>query len=279
MMNCEKHLNKIVIDVIAFSALLLILGCTEEQRKDEYIARVNDSYLTREEFASLVDTSKLNGNDKDQIIKDWIYTELLFQEAKKEGITKQENYNRISKNSSRQLAAALFLNEFSNSDKISFSDSDLLEYYESNKNYFRANTNYYLLNRVYFNSEDKAIKFRVAAIESDWNKAVSLFNSDSALKQNLKLQFVEENDIYPISLLRIIKDINPQEISTVITENTGYYSIVQLVDRYSKDSVLPFEQIKNEVKKRLVAEKRTELIENYLKELYSKNEIEIKNEN
>ncbi len=120
MMNCEKHLNKIVIDVIVFSALLLILGCTEEQRKDEYIARVNDSYLTREEFASLVDTSKLNGNDKDQIIKDWIYTELLFQEAKKEGITKQENYNRISKNSSRQLAAALFLNEFSNSDKIRF---------------------------------------------------------------------------------------------------------------------------------------------------------------
>ncbi len=100
-----------------------------------------------------------------------------------------------------------------------------------------------------------------------------------SLKQNLKLQFVEENDIYPISLLRIIKDINPQEISIVITENTGYYSIVQLLDRYSKDSVLPFEQIKNEVQKRFVAEKRTELIENYLKELYSKNEIEIKNEN
>ncbi len=71
--------------------------------------------------------------------------------------------------------------------KLDFSDSDLLEYYESNKNYFRANTNYYLLNRVYFNSEDKAIKFRVAAIESDWNKAVSLFNSDSVFKAKLKI--------------------------------------------------------------------------------------------
>lgn len=279
MMNCEKRLNQIVINVIVFSAMLLLWGCTEEHRKDEYIARVNKSYLTREELASLVDTSYLTKNQKEQIIKNWIYNELLFQEAEKEGITKQDEYIKIVKNSSKQLAAAIFLNDYSNSEKMGLSDSDLIEYYDNHLNYFRASKNYVLLNRVYFSDEDKAIKFRALALDSDWGKAVNVFISDSSLKQNLSLQLFEENDIYPLNLLRIIKDINPQELSIVITENPGYYSVLQLVDKYSKGSVLPFEHIIDIVRKRFIAEKKSELIENHLKELYSNNEIEIKNEN
>ena len=247
--------------------MLSIAGCTKEQRKDEFIARVNDAYLTREEFASLVDTSKINDIQKKQVIETWIYDELLFQEAKKEGILNREDYKKIVKNSERKLAASIFLKDFSDAEKIDYPDGDLFGYYEKNKNYFKANSNTYLINRVYFSDEDIAIKFRHFALENDWEKTINLFINDSSLKKNTQLELVEENKIYPIKLSRMINDLYPQEISIVITEKPEYYSIVQMIEKYSKDSFLPFEAIKNLVRERYVSEKKIKLIEEHLKEI------------
>ena len=279
MMNCEKHLNKTLTNILILSALLSITACSEQKQKDDYIARVNESYLTREDFASLVDTSKLNSFQKEQIIKNWIYNELLFQEAVRDGIVEDDDFKKILKNSERQLANAMFLKDLSDSEEIDFSDQDLIEYYDNNKNYFRASTNSYLINRVYFKDEDRAIRFRELALATDWDKSIDLITEDSSLHRYERFKLIEETEIYPLQLSRIIADLNTKEISIVITEKPGYYSIVQILEKYPKETILPFESTKDLVKKRFIAEKKTEIIENYLKELYSKNEIEIKNEN
>ncbi|HRN27571.1 MAG: hypothetical protein IT276_16170 [Ignavibacteriaceae bacterium] len=275
-MNCEKHLNKTLTKIFFLAGVLAIAACSKEQKKDDFIARVNDSYLTREEFASLADTSNLNSAQKEQLIKKWIYQEVLFQEAAKEGITKDKDYLNIIKKSSYELAAAMLIEKYESSEEINYSDDDLIYYYESDKNYFRLNSDSYQLNKVLFSSEDKAIKFRRLALDSDWKKAVNVFVSDSSLIKNLESVFVEENNIYPVQLSRIIKDFYPDEISIVIAEKPGYYSIVQLLNKYNKQSVPPFEIIKSKVEKRFTAEKKKLLVEEYLKTLYSENEIEIK---
>lgn len=276
MMNCEKHLNKTLTKIFFLAGLLAIAACSKEQKKDDFIARVNDSYLTREEFASLADTLNLNSAQKEQLIKKWIYQEVLFQEAAKEGITKDQDYLNIIKKSSYELAAAMLIEKYESSEEINYSDNDLINYYEADKNYFRLNSDSYQLNKVLFSSEDKAIKFRGLALDSDWKKAVNVFVSDSSLINNVESVFVEENNIYPVQLSRIIKDFYPDEISIVIAEKPGYYSIVQMLNKYNKQSVPPFEIIKSKVEKRFTAEKKKLLIEEYLKSLYSENEIEIK---
>lgn len=276
MMNCEKHLNKTIIKIFFLFGVIALTACSKEQKKDDFIARVNESYLTREELASLVDTSSLNSVEKDQLIKNWIYQQILFQEAENEGITKQKEYLNILKKSSYELAAAMLIENFLRSEDVNYSDDDLLDYYAIEKNYFRLSSNTYRLNKVVFSSEDKAIKFRTLALESDWQKAVSVFISDSALVQNIFSELFEENNIYPIQLSRIIKDFYADEISIVITEKPGYYSIVQFLNKYNKQSIPPFEIIKPKVEKRFIAEKKKILVEEFLKTLYSQNEIEIR---
>ncbi|MEO8230725.1 MAG: peptidylprolyl isomerase [Ignavibacteriota bacterium] len=275
-MNCEKHLNKTSTKIFFLAGVLAIAACSKEQKKDDFIARVNDSYLTREDFASLADTSNFNSAQKEQLIKKWIYQEVLFQEAAKEGITKDKDYLNIIKKSSYELAVAMLIERYESSEEINYSDDDLINYYESDKNYFRLNSDSYQLNKVSFSSEDKAIKFRRLALDSDWKKALSVFVSDSSLIKNAESVFVEENNIYPAQLSRIIKDFYPDEISIVIAEKPGYYSIVQLLNKYNKQSIPPFEIIKSKVEKRFTAEKKNLLVEEYLKDLYSQNEIEIK---
>lgn len=276
MMNCEAHLNKTLTKILFLFGVLVFAACSKEQKKDDFVARVNESYLTREDFASLADTANLNSAQKEQLIKNWIYQEVLFQAADKEGITTREDYLNIVNKSSNELAAAMLIDDYISNEKINYSDEDLIDYYESNKNYFRLNTDAYLINKVTFNNEDNAIKFRSLALDSEWKKAVSAFVNDSSLIINTESDLVEESNIYPVQLSRIIKDFYPGEISIVITNKPGYYSIVQLLNKLGKESVPPFEIIKTKVEKRFLAEKKKELVEEYLKNLYSQNEIEIK---
>ena len=275
-MNCEAHLNKTLTKILFLFGVLIFAACSKEQKKDDFVARVNDSYLTREDFASLADTANLNSAQKEQVIKNWIYQEVLFQAADKEGITNREDYLNIVNKSSNELAAAMLIDDYVSKEKINYSDEDLIKYYESNKNYFRLNTDAYLINKVTFNNEDNAIKFRSLALDSEWKKAVSAFVNDSSLIINTVSDLVEESNIYPVQLSRIIKDFYPEEISIVITNKPGYYSIVQLLNKLGKESVPPSELIKAKVEKRFIAEKNKALVEEYLKNLYSQNEIEIK---
>jgi hypothetical protein len=275
-MNCEKHLNKKATNTILLAGLLVFSGCSEETKKTDYIARVNETYLTREEFASLADTSNLNSFQKDQLIKSWVYNEMLFQAANDKGITNREDYNNNLEKSSKELAGAMLIEEFAESEEINYTDDDLIEYFEKNKNYFRLGLNSYLINKVSFNNEDQAIKFRALALESGWEKSVNIFSSDSSLLRNKSAGLIEENNVYPLQLSRIIRDLYPEEISIVITEKPEYYSVVQKITNFDKESIPPFEIIKSQVAQRFMAEIKRKVIENYLKELYSENEIEIK---
>lgn len=266
-------------DGIFLLGVILLLSCSEEPKKKDFVARVNNSYLTREELASLVDTTNLSRIEKDQIISDWIYRELLFQKAKEDGILDSEKYKNIISTSEKELAAAMLLKNYAEDEAIELDDDELKNYYEKNKNYFKLKIDSYLINKITFLSEEEAIKFRTLATESDWDKAVNFFSSDSNLVQLKKSELIEENYLHPKDLARIAGDLYTQEISLVFTEDSENYSVVQLLQKYSKDSTPPFEVIKQKVSERLFAEKRKQLIKNYINDLYLNNEIEIKNEN
>lgn len=276
MMHCEKLLSLKITRIIFLFSILFFTNCSKETKKEDYIARVNKTYLTREEFTSLVDTTNLTGIEKEQIIKSWIYRELLFQKAKEEGIIDQDDYKNVLKKSSQELAAAMLLNNYVSSEEIELSDSELLEYYERNKNSFQLSSDSYLINKISFNTEDKAITFRSLAIESDWVKAANVFGDDTSMLRSINAELIEEKNLYPYQLMKIAKDIYPQEISIVITENAQYYSIVQILGKFPKGSIPKFEIIRQKIETRLLAEKKKQLIDYYLKELYSNNDIEIK---
>lgn len=279
MMNYEKLIHNTVSSIIFFSVVLGISSCSEKKQKDDFVARVNDSYLTREDLASLVDTSGLTSEERNKAIKTWIYNELLYQVAVSDGITKEEEYLRIIKDAKKKLAGSIYINKIIDEEDFEISEDDLYDYYDKNKVYYKADEILFKLNRVYFNDEDKAIKFRNTALETNWQNAVNIFDNDSALIRKIDLQVIKESNLYPIQIAKIMKDFYPQEISIVITEKPGYYSLTQFLDKYTKGSELPFEAIKENLAHRLKAEMKIKAIEKHIKELYSKNDIEIKNEN
>lgn len=275
MMNSIRHLsrlNKISLMLIAAS---ILTGCGKEQPKTEYVARVNDAYFTKKELASLIDTTMVNTLHKSEVIRNWINREILFQKAKKDGIVKQDDYKRLIKNSGKELAGALLLDNYISSVTINFEQRDLINYFEANSNDFKLPDKTYLLNIIHFSNEDRTVEFRSLVLDSDWQKAMNIFYGDSAIISTESKLLIKEQDVYSIKILRVVKRLHPLEISIVISEREGYYTVVQVLKKYLKGSLPSFDVIKQDVEKRFLAEKRKELLENYIKDLYSKNEIEV----
>jgi len=259
------------------SALIYISGCEKEQPKKDYVARVNDRYMTKEEFNYLIDSSSTKNMFKNELIRNWINKEVLYQKALKEGITNEKEFNRLMENAKKELAVALLLEKIY-SENVTMPDIQQIDtYFSEHKNEFRLFYDAFVINLITFSNEDKAIKYRATLLESDWKKASNVFNGDSSILNNETTNLVYEYELQSAALSRTIKELNPGEVSIVFYSQPGAYSVAQLVQRVEKNSIPPLEYIRPLVEKRIIAEKKEELYKNYLNELYSNNDIEVKN--
>jgi hypothetical protein len=277
MMSFKKHLVKKTKISLLFIVAILFYGCVEEKKEEDYVARVNDSYLSSKELNELIDTTSSSTFYKSEVIRNWINRELMFQEAVEEGILEKEKYKSLIKNSERELAAALLLDQYVSGEKISFEPVELSSYFEENRDEFKLAKNVYLLNIIHFNNEDRAVEFRSSFLTNGWDSTLINFGGDSTIIDVWNKVLLKEQDIFPPTVLRVVKRLHPPEISIVISEGSGYYSIVQLLGKYMKGSLPPFNVIKDEIEVRYLAEKRNKLIEDYIEKLYSTNEIEVIN--
>jgi len=266
---------KSVISFYFFAAVLFI-SCGREPAKKDYVAKVNDTYLTREELSGMIDTTSNNKFFKDEVIRNWINKELLYQEAERNGILDEDEFNSVINNSKKELAAALLLDEYYENEKIEYEPDDIEEFFGGHKDDFRLIYDSYLINKIIFNDEDKAVQYRYEAITNGWDNALSSFvNNPSIIKYQGNL-FLHDYEIYPVTLLRIVQELFPNEISIVIHDKNDNFLLVELLKKFDKGTIPNFDVIKEKVEKRFILEKKEILIRNYIKELYSKNDIEIK---
>jgi len=264
------------IEVIAFALpLFILLACSESKKPEKYIAKVNDSYLTEPELDSMIDSQFVSEKSKSIIIKNWVRREILFQEAVKEGLTDTKEFAATLELSKKELAAALLLEKYAAGRQQQFTQDELENFFEENQSSFRLPFNSYFLNRANFSERDAAVKFRSALITNGWNGAVDEVNHTQQLVDLADSILIPEQNIQPVSLLRILEGLYPLEISIVIPDERGYYSVVQLIDKYSAGTIPPFSAVKSEVDKRYKSALTELAVENYINDLYSLSEIEI----
>jgi hypothetical protein len=257
---------------------VILAGCSKEPEKKEYVARVNDKYLTQEELNNMLQAAGNRNFYKNEVIRNWINNELLYQKAIKEGITDDSLYKRLIDKSRKELAVTLLLDKVYLKEKEKIDSKQIEDFYESNKNDFKAFYDGYVINVINFNNEDKAIRFRSTLLETDWNRAINAFKGDTSIINVTANKLYYDYELQPATLSRIVKELNPNEVSIIFSNRENDFSIVQLVNKVPRDSTLPLEYIRDEVENRIMANKKDEFIKDYIKELYSKNDIEVKNQ-
>lgn len=256
--------------------LFILSACTETEKPEAYIARVNNSYLTETEFYGMLDTQSVSEKQRTAIINNWVRQELLYQEAQKKGLTNTTDFKNNIRETERKLAASIVLQSIASVPLKDITEKELREYYYDQKSSFKLPYNAFFLNRINFSDRETAVGFRTELIQSGWNEAVKKFSDNSSVVNVTNETLVAEQDIYPVRLLRMLEGLYPLEISIVIPDDRGYYTVVQLLDKYSAQTIPPFEAVKKEVEIRYKGVLTELAIENYINDLYSLNEIEIK---
>jgi len=266
--------NKIIEGIIF--PLFIFSACTQpEEKPDAYIAKVNNAYLTEADLSELIDSQFVSEKNRALVIKNWVRQEILLQEAVKKGITETKEFSRSVENSRRQLAISLVLQNFASTAQLAVTKEELENYYRENQTSFRIPFAAFFINRINFSNRDAAVMFRTESIMNGWTEALNKFSKDSSIINFESGVLISEQDIYPVKLLRILEGLYPLEISIVIPDERGYYTVVQYVDKYLAQSIPPFEVVKTEVERRYKAALTELALENYINDLYSLSEIEI----
>jgi hypothetical protein len=274
MTSFRKLLNLSNIFVLIFF-LLALNGCAKEKQNEKYVARVNNQYLTEKDLDKMIGASE-NHLYRSEAIRDWVNREVLYQEAVKQGIINDSDFIKLVERSKKELASSLLLQKLFLDKEDKIDETSALNFYNNNNNDFKTFYDAFLVNRIIFSNEEAASQFHTQALEKNWNLASSDIN-DSSLVQNEENKLLYEFEIQPVSLLRIIRELLPGEISIVVKNEMGNYEIIQLLQKYVKNTILPFNLVESKVKERLLIRQKDSVINNYIKDLYSKNEIEVKN--
>lgn len=277
MMNWKKHLKRINKVLTTLLTVVLIAGCQESSDKTDYVARVNDSYLSGSDLLGILDSANVDDNFKAEVIRKWILKELLYQEAISEGILNEKDFKRILEKSKKELAGSLLLHNFSANVTLDYRPQEVEEYYNYSKREFSFGSNAFKLNIATFSNQNNAVQFRSLLLIVGWDEALTKYSNDSTLLKVSNGVILNEQDIYPQKLARIVNGLHPLEISIVISDDAGYYTVAQVLNNFKKGTIPAFDIIKESVEERFIANKKKQLLDNYIDELYSKSDIEIKN--
>lgn len=272
MMNLKKLSKNSLL--VPFLISLIFLSCSKEEKHEKNIAKVNDAVLTEDMLNSMMNDSNNKAKLKDEIINQWIEDEVLFQEAEREGITNEKEFQKILERSKKNLAISFLIKKYLEENEIQIKDEELKKYYDENKNEFILNDELYYLRIAKFENYESAIEFRKKIIETNWNIANNYIKTRTD-KFQTKEDLIYEKDLQPIQVVRIVNTMEINEISSIIDISSNEFIIINLMNKYSENTIPPFEAIKNLVKEKLTILKQKELIHNYLTELLSEHNLEI----
>lgn len=258
---------------LLFLTAAVLNGCGKESPKEDFAVRINKSYLNSSELDSISINSK---QYRSELIRNWVNRELLYQMAVKEGITESKEFYQILENSKKELASSMMITRFLNEKNFPVDEDALNKYYLQNNGTFRLDDDSYLVNIIKFTDEDMAVKFRSSLLESSWNKVAEVYSKNSSRSFEESNVFKKTGELYPEGLMRILEELYPTEVSIVFKEENNSYYVLQLIKKYPKGTIPPFEYIKPEVGKRYLVEQRETALREYLEELYSNNDIEIR---
>jgi len=269
-------MKKIIILLFIF---VVFFSCSKTD-SSKILATVNDEKITIDEFNRELDKIPVNmkmlmatQSEKKSYLEKLIIKKLLLREAKKENIEKDKEFQDRLNAIKEQLIIESLLKKKINLDS-QITEEDMKRYYEKNKETFKRdreiNTRHILLN-----SEEDArkIKEKLAKGE-DFVELAKRYSIDPSAKANGgEIGFHPKGSLLPEYEDAAFKLTKPGQVSGVVKTKFGYH-IIKL-EGIKPPSYIPFEEVKDFIKQKLVQEKQTQALEKYIADLKNNAKITI----
>ena len=245
MSKLTKFSIFILIALLAFS-LIKKYGFVKPENGN-VIASVGNSTLTESDLADFVSNSEIDNYRLKLIAKEWINQEILAQSATENNIVDNISINNNLQNYRRELLASIYLED--KYRQIPFvKEDEIIEFYNRNiENFVRDNKQiraYHFL----LDSKESANDLKGALISSDdFAKARLLNNYHGTLRTFGRDDVIEEISSAAFGSRR--------EIVGPIETEYGYH-ILQILDRFDEESLIPLHEVREEIIQKLKIQKQ-----------------------
>jgi parvulin-like peptidyl-prolyl isomerase len=242
----------------------------ENLLKDERIlAEVNGDSLPVGKFLSKIPSSRMESVEK--LLQNWIDTKLVDSEALSRHYEKEHGFGNKVSRYKNELLKRVFIRQII-APGVKFSDNDLREYYEKNKeNYLKPL--YYKVQQITVTTRDEAhevLKSLQKGAQFSWMAKTK--SIDSFAEVGGARDWVKEKDL-PDVARTTIKSLSPGEISPVL-EIDSKFVIIRLLEKTEVEAN-DFDSVKNAIVKAYGSEQFQKLYTEYLDALRKEAQITI----
>lgn len=269
----------LLIAAAALSMAAFGIGCTNDTPSGDYVARVGDRTLTREDLArSLSDRPTVLDSVEaaSQIVERWITNELLFQEALDRGLQDEADIERLLAENERSVLISALVNRVYEEEMSGPDESSIRSYYESNKDQLTLREPY--------------VRVRVLIVETELDAALASDSLESiplgaagdstftALAGRMSLRAEDSRTVsdayYPANRLfswipgmaSALTDAETGDVLSPLVAD-GVWYVVQLVERVPVGTLPEIDMIRNEIAERVRIEDRKQLFARHVQRL------------
>ncbi len=251
----------LVSPLLTFIFLPLFLwGCGGKNAEDPIAARVGKATITRSELINLYGLDQdflTGGGEVDTTIlveaaRRWALEEILIQEAQRRGLDRDSTFQIRLENIRREILIGQLFEESNTS--IAVDSLEIRQEYEKHR-------------EEYTSAQDEVdLTYIVAPTRELANQARQKLRSGLALTdiliQNAQLSgksvgWVAANDLNP-TISRTAFAMAPGTISNPIKIESGEYIILQCHQRRQAGTVLPLEEVREDIRGRVILRKKLE---------------------
>ncbi len=271
----KNSLKSFFVFCFISAALAILASCGRTKTPIGYIARVNDNYLTEETFRQSVDSAHLTQQSQIEFAQNWTRGQLLFAEAEKQGILKDEKFSALAEQNRRELAASFLYAKLFKEKIFTCLPEEVTTYYNNHRTSFVLREEGFIYDAVYFSSESTAEKFRVLAQQSGWQKAAdefSLSTDVTRINRNIFRYNYQTNSAMQARLLSVM---SRDEISLVFSDDTRTFWVVHIIAALHEGDIAPIEAVSSTIEARIIDGKKKDFLAGYIKQLYTSNKVEL----
>lgn len=250
--------------------MLFALGCKKDKvPQGEILAQVGDDKLYEESFKSVFSEEEWANMDSEmrkKYVQDWVNLTLLAQEAQRLGLDKSlEAKQKLDFAAKKVKANALIAERMAD---LEISEDALFAYYRIHKGEFETKALEYNVQRIYLQDQGKAQQMLIELESGADFDLLTKHNSQEPLRDKLGYMGFVSPGTQDSLFWNQARELKTGDFAMFAADG-GWYIIRQIGSRES-DKDLMFDDLRAQIRSRILAERQQSIYEELLKEIKSK---------
>jgi peptidyl-prolyl cis-trans isomerase C len=258
--------------VCAFS-----LSCSKPAPHAQELARVNDRPLTKEMIEAHADAPQtLTDAQIKMYANRWVISELLFQEAKRQGLDQSEGVKRNLEDAQKQLAvAALLEKEIVSIAPDAVPAEQVQAYYDRHLDEFTVHDPTVWLGTAIFRDRRAGERFRDLALgHGGWAGAIAESKASKKLIGSADSVLHTQATLFPNELWRLASAMRLHDVSFPVKTSAGFF-VMRMLGSLKRGESMPEPLVEPTIRERLSVELRQQKYSELVESLRKKNTVQL----